>query len=406
MTNMQTRSAAPTPASWREEASWIAVLLACALLSPQALAQGQFGPGFNHVQTGFPLTGAHTRARCESCHVSALFKGTPRQCAACHAAGGRMSSVVMPRTHIQTVQTCDTCHNTTTFVGARFNHMGVAPGACMSCHNGMTSSGKPASHIRTTASCDSCHRTTAWTPARFTHAGVTPGTCMTCHNGGTASGKPANHIQTTASCDTCHRTTAWTPAQFSHAMVTPGTCMTCHNGSTASGKPANHMQTTASCDTCHRTTAWIPATFTHSTVAPGTCANCHNGTNARGKSANHFVTTRACDACHRTTAWTPATTYSHQSPFYRPHTSSVTCASCHYTNNEIIPWRYAAYKPDCAGCHANRYQSHTKVSSPRISYTVLELKDCSGSCHIYTDSTFTKVQQARTGQHRSTSGSF
>src|SRR3546814_2469497 len=32
----------------------------------------------------------------------------------------------------------------------------------------------------------SCHRTTAWTPATFNHSGVTVGGCNTCHNGTTA----------------------------------------------------------------------------------------------------------------------------------------------------------------------------------------------------------------------------
>lgn len=184
--------------------------------------------------------------------------------------------------------------------------------------------------------------------------------------------------------------------------------MTCHNGSAARGKPANHVPTTAACDTCHRTTAWTPATFNHASVTPGSCVTCHNGTTARGKSAGHFVTTRACDSCHRTTAWTPATAYTHQSPFYRPHSSSVTCASCHYTSNEVIPWKFAAYKPDCAGCHASRFKpdAHKKVDSPKILYTVIELKDCSGACHEYTNSTFSTIRRTRTGEHRSTSGGF
>src|SRR6266850_5652229 len=113
MTNMQSRS--------------MLVVLAFALPAGQGFAQAQTGTEFNHIQTAFPLTGSHLRARCESCHIGGRFKGTPTQCAACHAAGSRMSSVVMPRTHIQTTQTCDTCHNTMTFTGARFNHLGVAP---------------------------------------------------------------------------------------------------------------------------------------------------------------------------------------------------------------------------------------------------------------------------------------
>jgi hypothetical protein len=165
--------------------------------------------------------------------------------------------------------------------------------------------------------------------------------------------------------------------------------------------------TTASCDSCHTTTAWIPATFSHTNVAPGTCATCHNGTQATGKPATHFVTSRACDSCHRTTAWTPVT-YAHVTPFYKPHAAGVTCASCHTTRNEVIAWRFAAYKPDCAGCHAADFKPdpHKKIDTPKLLYTVAELKDCAGSCHVYTDATMTTILKSRTSKHRSTGGGF
>jgi hypothetical protein len=316
---------------------------------------------FDHLTTGFPLTGAHLTARCENCHLNGVLRGTPRQCGACHIAGSRLAST-----------------------------------------------SKPPRHIPTNAPCEACHRTVAWKPAFFRHQGVTPGTCASCHNGSMAAGKPARHMVTSSSCDSCHRTAAWLPAMFSHANVAPGTCASCHNGTTATGKPANHIATTASCDTCHRTTAWIPATFSHASVAPGTCASCHNGVNAQGMGSGHFITTRSCDACHNTTAWTPVLVYSHISPVYRPHNAGITCNQCHKSNSEVVVWPYAAYKPDCAGCHASRFKpdSHKKTESPQILYTVSELRNCSGSCHLYTDSTFTVIKKARSGEHRSTDGGF
>jgi succinate dehydrogenase/fumarate reductase cytochrome b subunit len=239
---------------------------------------------------------------------------------------------------------------------------------------------------------------------------VTPGSCATCHNGTQARGKTATHVPTTQACDTCHRTTGWIPATFSHIGVTPGSCATCHNGTTARGKTATHVPTTQACDTCHRTTAWIPATFSHTGVTPGTCASCHNGTTATGKSTGHFVTTQSCDVCHRAgVAWTPVTAYTHRSAFYKAHNSSVTCNDCHKTNNEVIAWQFAGYKPDCAGCHAGVYKEgpHKKVDSTvRIYYNVVELKDCSGSCHVYTDITFTTILKSRSSKHRSTDGGF
>jgi hypothetical protein len=237
--------------------------------------------------------------------------------------------------------------------------------------------------------------------------------CATCHNNTLSRGIPAGHKggMTPGACNTCHNTAAWVPATFSHTAVTPGTCQTCHNGSQATGLPASHKggaNPGIACDSCHRTTGWRPATMNHSVVSATPCANCHNGTLATGKSGAHFVTTQACNKCHgNTTSWTPVTTYLHTSPYYKAHRSGVLCNACHTTNNEMIAWKFAAYKPDCAGCHAGDFKQgpHKKVDSPAIYYTVVELKDCSGSCHIYTDTTFTRIKTSRTGQHRPT-GSF
>ena len=82
--------------------------------------------------------------------------------------------------------------------------------------------------------------------------------------------------------------------------------------------------------------------------------------------------------------------------------------SCHTTNNEVVVWKSAAYKPDCAGCHANAFKPevHVKVSTPRVLYTAAELRDCGGSCHEYTSSLFTTVKKPKTGHHRPTDGGF
>ena len=233
------------------------------------------------------------------------------------------------------------------------------------------------------------------------------GTCASCHNGTTATGKPAGHIASTNLCEDCHVTTAWTTVHVDHTQVT-GTCTSCHNGTTAEGKPATHIITTAECGTCHSTLAWTPATFDHAMVT-GPCSSCHNGTIATGKSASHFVTSRNCGDCHLTTAWTPVR-YTHTSAnFPGTHNSSVTCASCHTTNGETVVWPYGTYKPDCAGCHANRYESdpHVKYTTPTtVRYTVSELRNCAGACHIYTDSTMTTIKTPRTGHHHASDGSF
>ena len=142
--------------------------------------------------------------------------------------------------------------------------------------------------------------------------------------------------------------------------------------------------------------------FDHAaTHAP--CASCHDNSQARGQPIDHFQTSLQCDTCHRTGAWTPVT-YSHSSPAYVAHGGTLDCASCHTTGRPMQVWKNPIFKPDCAGCHANQFvrDSHKKTESPTtVFYTVSELRDCAGSCHLYTNNTFTTIRTSRTGHHRS-----
>ena len=57
---------------------------------------------FDHIKTGFPLTGAHATLPCETCHVQGVFRGTPRKCQTCHTK-------LMPRKMTQS-SACVACH--------------------------------------------------------------------------------------------------------------------------------------------------------------------------------------------------------------------------------------------------------------------------------------------------------
>mgnify|MGYP001612998360 CR=1 FL=1 len=344
------------------------LMLTLLMFAAPAPAAERSSTSFNHLSTGFPLTGAHVQADCQTCHARGVFKGTPRQCELCHTQGSRMASSAKPTNHVPTAQPCDQCHTSTV----------------------------------------------TWAGARFPHTGVVPGSCMQCHNNSMAQGKPSNHVQTTSPCDTCHRTTAWIPASFNHNNVAPGSCITCHNNcSTATCKPGGHLATNESCDVCHSTARWLPAKgVSHLGIVTG-CISCHNGSRATGKSGGHFVTSRSCEACHTPPAGTtitgrwPVHTYSHTSPAYSTHSGGLTCANCHKTNNETIAW--SAYPSTCAGCHASKFKpdSHKKTTSPTtINYTVDELKNCAGSCHEYTNNTFSTIKTTRSSKHKSTDGGF
>ncbi|MCP5285473.1 MAG: hypothetical protein H6933_11285 [Burkholderiaceae bacterium] len=371
------------------------VLTLLGLASGPAQAQTAATSRFDHLATGFPLQDAHAQARCESCHQGGVLRGTPRDCASCHAPGRRLSAgnTVTPATHLPTQQTCDTCHGTRSFSGARFRHVGVVPGSCQTCHNGVITEGKTAQHIPTSASCDSCHRSNAWLPARgFDHAGVVPGTCQTCHNGSRATGKNAQHIPTgtASSCDSCHGSTSrWTPTRFDHTQtLVTGQCASCHNGAfpPADGKPSNHVPYTAvpvtaaaNCDGCHKngTTTWTGARVHANYSLSTSCASCHSGAypDATGKptDALHAGVTGNCESCHKSTSNWASAKVDHST-----FNAATNCASCH--NGSAATGKPATHIPTgaatCFSCHGTTGWTPTKWNHSQVPVTA----QCA-SCH-------------------------
>jgi predicted CXXCH cytochrome family protein len=373
-------------------------------------------------KTSTHITSSNT---CESCHSVVTWKPSTRvdhtqvtgTCLSCHNNALVISTGVVQgktTTHVPADNNCQNCHTTLAWRPATaFSHAGITSG-CVSCHNGATATGKNPTHIATTNLCENCHTTTAFRPAlRTDHTQVT-GTCVSCHSGtvsistGLIPGKSTAHIATSNSCQSCHTTNAWTPATVDHAQIPlaqQGSCITCHNGTKASGKPGTHIPTTAECGSCHTTLAWKPATFSHTGITTG-CSSCHDGVKATGKQdapAPHFVTTRDCNFCHTTTAWSPTKKYVHVSTNYPgDHRVTINCtnSSCHGGNSEVVTWRTPTYANSCAGCHSGNYKSDPHKKYGNVRYTVSELRNCAGACHIYSDATLTTITTRRNGpQH-------
>jgi hypothetical protein len=294
------------------------------------------------------------------------------------------------------------------------NHAGITSG-CATCHGGTYADVKTkplTGHIPTAQPCELCHTSlTSFASWRMDHTGITNG-CVSCH-GGQFTGvraKPRDHPRTSDLCEDCHTTRTFSKllrVSPQHPIVTPGSCATCHNNVRAPGKPPKHLLTTLSCDACHRSTTWVPANFTHPGVVAGNCASCHTGATAKGIPAGHFVTTRSCDTCHRVTGWTPALPYRHLAPSYRQHQPGVACQACHKGNTEVATWTAPAFKPDCAGCHAAQFRpdKHRKSELPPVSFTVVELKDCAGTCHA-APSGRPSTKPLRISPHHATDGAF
>ena len=185
-------------------------------------------------------------------------------------------------------------------------------------------------------------------------------------------------------------------------------CVRCHNSTVATGKPGKHVTTSAPCESCHKSTmTFAGARVDHATLS-GACATCHNGNVAEGRPPKHVMTTAPCDTCHQTRFWVPAT-FRHTSPAFTNHGPGVDCASCHVGNAATARWKFMAYRPNCAGCHADQYrpQQHLKFERPiKVYYTVSELRDCTGNCHTYADSTMRTVVQRNFARHRAIGGGW
>jgi len=121
-----------------------------------------------------------------------------------------------------------------------------------------------------------------------------------------------------------------------------------------------------------------------------------------GKPNDHFITTLQCDDCHTTSRW-GLVKYTHSSGGFPGGHSGEDCDSCHKSRTSAITWKFPSYKPDCAGCHAGDFEQeeHKKYTTPTTAYySVSDLRDCTGACHLYTNSSMTTIKENRSGKHR------
>ena len=313
--------------------------------------------------------------RCESCHHqrhlqghAARLRDLPRRGHALVARQRRQCR----RTTCRPQQACDTCHNTQTFVGAKFNHVGVAPGTCQSCHNGTHGAGQDQrTTSQTSASCDSCHRTSAWTPA----AGLRPrrrgarhlrelprrqaatGKSAHAHAGGNASQlRRLPHAPSAAGGPT-----AWNHTQ----MAVTAQCATCHSGGfpPADGRPANHVpvrsrspaRRSANCDSCHKGgfSTWANGALPRN-VGVGERAVRelpHRQLPERGGQAQHrdpHRRDRLRELPQRPPSWAGAKVD------HSTFTAATNCTSCH--NGSTATGKSAAHMPvgatNCVSCHS------------------------------------------------------
>jgi hypothetical protein len=333
---------------------------------------------FNHSTTKFALTGTHAATPCQSCHVNGNYQLAYTNCYQCHAAD--FAGATNPNHAAGNFsQNCQTCHNTTAWQPATFDH---------------NTTKLPLTGAHVAVACQTCH-----TNGNYQ---LVYSTCYQCHASDFTGATNPNHVagNFSQSCQTCHTTTAWRPATFNHSttkfaltgahLAVP--CQTCHTGGnyqlvytncyqchgtdfTGATNP-NHVSGgfSQTCQTCHTTTAWQPASFDHTTTKfplTGThtttpCASCHVSGNyklvytdcyqchsadfAVPTNPNHVLPgfSHQCQLCHTTTVWKPST-FNHDGSYFKIYSGKhkgrwTLCNQCHAN-----PASYTDFT--CITCH-------------------------------------------------------
>jgi hypothetical protein len=350
-----------------------------------------FDAKFDHLKfTGYALTGAHASLECTACHINGQFKGTPANCYGCHAPDFNKTNNP-PHVQAGFSQQCQTCHDTTTWFNATFDH------------NKFTNFPLIGKHVN--VACNLCHIN-----GKFAD---TPTDCASCHMTQYNSTNNPPHAQagfTAAACATCHTPAGWDQASFNHAQFFPLTnahaglqCTQCHTGGSYANAPSTcsgchidkfnsatnppHIKAgfpPAICATCHDTIAWADGKFDHTTQTtfPLTgkhigvaCNSCHSSGVYKGLSADcascHMATynatnnpphaqagfaASACATCHTTAGWDSAN-FNHNQffPLTNGH-ANLQCTQCHTGGS------YASAPTTCYGCHQPDYNKTATIA--------------------------------------------
>jgi len=343
---------------------------------------------FDHSTVNFPITGRHTTVSCADCHTTG-FTNTPNQCSGCHLDDYQTAQ---NPNHIgaQFPQTCETCHTSSGWAPATFEHdnqyFPINSGKhrnewnndCRSCHN------VPTNYAAFT--CIDCHEHDQ-TSMNQEHQGVqgyiyASAECFACHPDGTANGAfnhttsqfplTGNHL--TLTCNQCHAT---------GYPNTPNDCYSCHQTGYNLTNRVNHTLAgfSQNCTECHNTSGWVSTTFNHSTTTgfpltnahstpvcsschettyTGTvseCSSCHiadyNSATNPNHLAPHFPT--ICSDCHTNSAWAPST-FNHDVQYFPIYSGqhrnewNNNCLSCH-----TVPGNFASFS--CIDCHEHNQNS-------------------------------------------------
>jgi hypothetical protein len=383
------------------------------------------GAGFDHGKTRYPLTGAHQRVECASCHVNQQYKGIAfGQCSSCHRDP-----------HVERFgPTCTSCHTPQTWRTRQVDHARTAYPLlgrhaavdCAKCHAAPATKVKPRSatcaachtdvHRGAFAQdCKACHTESGFAKAPFDHTATkftltgkhAARACVDCHKG-------VGPVRTAASVRTVDFRGLRTECVSCHADPHPDglspNCETCHQTETFRLTAYRHARAAAffegghadqACEACHKPERPAAAPGVRPSVHPvsfmaaaETCVTCHEDVHL-GQVAT------SCETCHavQVPKFGVVAAFSHASTGYplRGRHAAVACRSCHKEETAAFPARRGTairLKPlatTCASCHQDVHLG--------------QLGTACETCH--TDQTFTVASYAhRNAQTRALRGFF
>ncbi len=390
----------------------------------------------HQTETGYALTGSHISVTCLNCHVDNNFNVTS-DCYSCHQQdyeSTRNTEVDHIAQNFPT--TCETCHNTTTWSDATFDHDATnfpltgahTEATCNDCHSSGIYAGLPTDcascHIDQYNSvanpphaeagfaadnCESCHTTDAFTPSTWNHTQETNFTidgshvsltCNECHDGTFINYQPDG----TTECVTCHR------ADYDNASIHQqfgfGTnCIDCHNTTTFSDAEFDHDGRyfpiysgrhqglwNNDCSTCH-TDPNDQSVFT--CLSSGCHSNSSELQSQHSEVSGYVYESSACYACHPT--GNSGDSFDHATtgfPLEGQH-QVITCDQCHVNGDFQTP-----LDPTCVNCHQDNYNQTSNPNHSDAGFST----DCV-QCHTaetFTTSTWDHANEtgfALTGGH-------
>jgi hypothetical protein len=263
---------------------------------------------FDHQKTKFPLTGAHEKVLCATCHPNEKYKGVPLVCSSCHQLQDVHQGKYGPK--------CESCHDSTKWKTIHFNHSKTKfplhgahiPLKCEACHTGDLYKDK----LQTT--CIACHK------KDDPHKGQLGQNCQQCHNENAWRKKVAYDHDLTrfpllgkhaiVPCEQCHKSQSF--------KDTSTDCASCH-------KDQHHQGTLGDkCAACHSPNGWTRWRFDHDTQTEFKLTGKHKGL--------------ACGSCHREKTngkmSVPSSCYGcHQSDDAHSGGFGRACEKCHNTNS-------------------------------------------------------------------------